>query len=84
MLVGCGGSVTQTSARCGKWNPGGIDCANKEKDERGQAQDRGENRDEILIDLEPAKESPDDIALQQMGEGETAAEQNHERDQAQD
>ena len=24
MLSGCGGSVTQTSARCGKWNPGGI------------------------------------------------------------
>ena len=42
-----------------KGNAGGIDRADGEKDKRGHAQQRRDNRDEFRVELESAEEPPD-------------------------
>ena len=51
-------------------NAGGVDGVDGEKDERGKAEDRGDDRDEIGVELEAGEETPDRFALKGPGDEE--------------
>ena len=70
--------------RCipGKRNTGGIDSTDEEKDCRGQTQDRCQNCNQVLIDLEPAQKAPDKIALQNSGKYDPDGRQCHKRNES--
>ena len=65
-----------------QWNSSGVDCADSEKDQRGQAQNCCDNRDEIGVDFEPGEKAADSCALQCAGHEQTGAEKRYKRDQA--
>ena len=46
-----------------KRNPGYVDRANDKEDQRRKAQDRSENRDQIIVDLESAQKTADRTTL---------------------
>src|ERR1051326_1842467 len=62
---------------------GGVDRVDGEEDKRRDAEDRGDDRREIRVQLEAGKESSDEIALEARGDEQTAGEQRGESDQPQ-
>jgi len=66
----------------GKWYARGVDSIHGKKRDRGQTQDRGQDRNQVGVDLEPAEEAPDDVALQCAGREQADGKPNYERDDA--
>jgi hypothetical protein len=66
----------------GKRNSGRVDCIDRKKDQRGQAQDRGNDCDEIIVDLKPGEKTPHHVALQRPGDEEPDAEKSDKSNEA--
>ena len=63
-----------------QWNSGGINCADREKDEGGNTENRRDDRDEVGVDLEAAEKAADKMALQHPGDDEPRGKKTDERD----
>jgi len=62
-------------------NAGGIDSVNREENEGRPAQDRGDDRGKIRVELEASEETPDDLALEPGRNEQPEGEQRRERHQ---
>jgi hypothetical protein len=51
----------------GEWDAEGVDRVDGEEDQRGDAQERGDDRDEIGVEFEATEETPNDSALEEFG-----------------
>src|SRR5438270_93062 len=76
---------TQRDARDGRGpeqrDTGGVDRVNGKKNQSRDAQDRGDDRDEIRVELEAGEKTPDDFALEARRNEQPEREQRGESDQ---
>lgn len=61
-----------------------IHGGDSEQDDRRQAQDRRDNRDEICVDFEPAEKPLNDLILQNPGDDQSGGEKSDKADQSKD
>ena len=76
---------TQRDARDGRGpeqrDTGGVDRVNGKENQSRDAQDRGDDRDEIRVELEAGEKTPDDFALEARRNEQPEREQRGESDQ---
>ncbi len=65
-------------------NARGVDGVDGEKNERGNAQDRGDDRDEIRVEFEAGEKAADHLALESPGDEEPKSEEPGEGHQAEE
>ncbi len=61
-----------------KGNAGGVDRGDGEESERGNAQDGGDDRDEVRVEFEAREKTPDRVALQGLGGDDADGEKDRE------
>ena len=58
-----------------EWDPEGVNRADDKENERDEAKDRGDDRDEVSVELKTAEKPPNERALEEFRDHQTDREQ---------